>query len=859
MPDPTPAEYRLFSWMRQGILAGITNAPGSGATSAPGRLVLPVHLRINNASDVDVPLHLFGPGDVTGLDAREVIRTEPPHFTTDFEPNYFPMVEFDRADFPWLFTPALPDGDRRLRPWICLVVVRKEDATLTVGAQQVLTVLECSRRHLPDLAESWAWAHAQIVASGSTPSEPLNHDALKQILKASPERTLSRLLCPRRLDPNTAYYACLVPTYEVGRKTGLGEAVTPEEEQALRPAWSSNVGAGADEHTKLPVYFHWEFVTGLAGDFESLARRLVPKPLPTTVGLRPMDVSNPGWGMPKLQPDAPGAVLDLGGALQTPETNRRPWPDAARKTFQKALRDILITAADQPGSGGEPAVLAPPLYGQWYAKQQTAPPADSSPYWFSELNLDPRSRVAAGLGTLVIRYEQEQLMASAWDQLAKQRQDNQRLKRAQLAESVGEALVEKHLKALPPEEFLRLTGPVHATLERRYAVQAPAPPATAGLKPDTTSRLPPRHPTLSSAFRRVTRSRGPVARRTYGIARASAREQEWSFELEAQAMKSTVLAYLDPKVTVLEAVRKDVPSADSTDLIRFAPEFPQPMYEGLRDYFQSMLLPGLDHVPSNTIALLETNQTFIEAYMVGLNHEMSRELLWRGYPTNRTGTYFRQFWDVRGRILPLAPEEREKFTDIKSIATWVDDSHLGEHASRGSGEGHMVLLIRGDLLRRYPRAMIYAVEAVWSTDKLRRELGVTEQYPMFRATQAPDLTMLGFLLTEQQVRGADDANGGHPGWFFILQEQPTEPRFGLDVATNFGGTPQHWRDLSWGHLAPDEEALKKVAYVPIDGPLKNVVLDNVAWGRNSAQMATITRQRPFRVAIHARTWLSGPR
>jgi hypothetical protein len=118
--------------------------------------------------------------------------------------------------------------------------------------------------------------------------------------------------------------------------------------------------------------------------------------------------------------------------------------------------------------------------------------------------------------------------------------------------------------------------------------------------------------------------------------------------------------------------------------------------------------------------------------------------------------------------------------------------------------------------------------------------------------------MLGFLLTKQQVRGADDAtNGGHPGWFFVLQEQPTEPRFGLDVATTFGGTPEHWRDLSWGHLAPDQAALQQIRYVPIDGLLKHVVLDNVQWGKNSAQMASITRQRPFRVAIHARTWLSG--
>jgi hypothetical protein len=271
-----------------------------------------------------------------------------------------------------------------------------------------------------------------------------------------------------------------------------------------------------------------------------------------------------------------------------------------------------------------------------------------------------------------------------------------------------------------------------------------------------------------------------------------------------------------------------------------------------------MLLPGLDHVPPNTIALLETNQQFIESYMVGLNHEMSRELLWRGYPTDRRGTYFRQFWDIRGRIPAPTPAEHEQLKDITAIATWGDDSHLGEHASRGSAAGHMVLLIRGDLLRRYPRAIIYAVEAVWSADGARRELGATEQYPMFRATQAPDITMLGFLLTEQQVRGADDStSGGHPGWFFVLQEQPTEPRFGLDVATAYGDTPQHWRDLSWGHLAPHEGALKQMVYVPIDGLLKNVVLDNVSWGKNSAHMASITRQRPFRVAIHARTWLPG--
>ena len=48
MPDLIPAAYCLFSRMRHGLIAGITNATGTGNTSAPGHLVLTVRLRINN-------------------------------------------------------------------------------------------------------------------------------------------------------------------------------------------------------------------------------------------------------------------------------------------------------------------------------------------------------------------------------------------------------------------------------------------------------------------------------------------------------------------------------------------------------------------------------------------------------------------------------------------------------------------------------------------------------------------------------------------------------------------------------------------------------------------------------------------
>src|SRR5919109_21 len=126
MAEPTSANYVFLPWVRQGAASGI-ETPDSLAANQPGAVAVPVKLRVNNAEDIDRQVRLYGPGDVTGIDPRQVVRTEPRHQATDFEPNYFPAIEFDRPDFPWLFTPAQSDATGRLRPWVCLVVVRKQD------------------------------------------------------------------------------------------------------------------------------------------------------------------------------------------------------------------------------------------------------------------------------------------------------------------------------------------------------------------------------------------------------------------------------------------------------------------------------------------------------------------------------------------------------------------------------------------------------------------------------------------------------------------------------------------------------------------------------------------------------------
>ena len=275
--------------------------------------------------------------------------------------------------------------------------------------------------------------------------------------------------------------------------------------------------------------------------------------------------------------------------------------------------------------------------------------------------------------------------------------------------------------------------------------------------------------------------------------------------------------------------------------IMAAPDFPRPMYEALRDLSSSHLLPGLEHVPPNTVTLVQTNPAFIEAFMAGLSSEMARELLWREFPTDQRGTYFRQFW---------AAANPANSRQIQPIHQWK--SSLGHHATPGLAPAALVLLIRGELLRRYPNTVIYAKKAV--KPAMRRIPGPVDKYPLFRGSLDPDVTFVGFDLTAADALGS----ATDPGWFFVLQEQPTAPRFGLDKAAGFAGAipkAAKWSDLSWGHLAASQTALDALTHVPASGLLPDTSgIHNppgIVWGKNAAHLAYATFQQPVRIAIHA--------
>ena len=205
----------------------------------------------------------------------------------------------------------------------------------------------------------------------------------------------------------------------------------------LEPAWKLDATG-----VRLPVYHHWRFRTADAGDFEALVRRLVPRVLPSTVGIRDMDVSNPGGALSNVP--AHDAPLGLEGALKAVTTQSTVWtPSLTRTRFVDRLKTLLnIPAALLKGTTPMRAVT-PPLYGRWHAAQETLEPGQPPP-WFHELNQDPRLRVTAGLGTLVVQQEQRSLMNEAWRQINDIKRINEELRLAQLARALAERLHIRH-------------------------------------------------------------------------------------------------------------------------------------------------------------------------------------------------------------------------------------------------------------------------------------------------------------------------------------------------------------------------------------------------------------------------------
>jgi hypothetical protein len=1047
------AHYTFLSWYRTGLATAIdTTAPDMRGEI---EVVLTAKFGALEQAQPGQKVRLIGPGDIIGLDARAIVRTDPRPFTNEFEPNFLAAVEFFDEDLPWRYSPKKPDGERLL-PWLTLVVLADGEFAIADQGEGFPRALTVRAELLPPAAEAWAWAHTALNAQTANPAAP---QATAALLAGNPVAGCARLLAARKLKSHVGYRAFLVPTFEAGRVAGLRGA----------SAGAGPLAWGAAGAVQLPIYFDWDFRTGDEGDFEQLVRRLLPLPASPLVGRRPMDVSRP---LPAIvtppisnTQEPPQPLLDLEGALQVPKAKPSAWEQGSKAGFQPWLADFINIGEDWtlgPGNrldASDPRlppdtklpIILPPSYGRWHANIDTLDASRAGARWLEQLNLDPRQRVAAAFGTLVVQKNQEDFAARAWAQYGELFKANRTRARAQFMAELLTMAQAKHLAPLAAPALLALTSATHArivdaaaagaarrtlraavsasvlpqaalapalrrllrpggVMAKRLGTRSGAPltqliaqvatrnvelapawnapeqrlslthqPASLGadrslrlgddfseLAPlirriiELLRQLSPRHPVLGeiadfleSLLARGSRSpalspqdmvpatieavparpdwvpafgdqRPPFVPRPEDLAPAPEQRAyssaAWNFRqaalnaaellsiaietapprplLDVPAVAAQVRMALRPAATVRERIDAlfRVPQAlkqaayDPLEPIMAHPRYDDATYLHLKRIAQDHVVPNLASLANNSITLLECNWRFIESFMVGLNHEMTRELMWRGYPTDQRGTYFAQFWDLRGVPGALDAQQRIKpaFNDIAPIHGWRLNRQLtalGENRPEGRMiTSNVVLVVRGDVFRRYPNTEVYAVRAAANPKPRQKdafetylrhaaaETQATRKDPILVAQFEPDIQCFGFDLDPDEARG-DAADPLHkPGWYFVLAQRFGEPRFGLDdPPDSFAEAPlpavTAINDLTWGHLVrrrAEFDALGALALGGLVAP-KDLTIDSpggkARWPRGdaavgAADLATILLQTPFRMYFHGNDMLS---
>jgi hypothetical protein len=548
----TVATYSFMPYLRQGIA---NNMQSTGGARGVFTVKLDVHGDALKEPVKDKDVEIYGPGDIIGIDARSVVKTDPYNGITNFESNYLPYIDFYDEDYPWRYTPVPPAG-QRLNPWLTLVVLAQDEfsegRSSPDGLLPYFTIKDASQKdkYFPKTDQLWAWAHvhfngdlmgdkAKILIDAKTDVDAAL-DRLQSALDENPDFAYSRLICPRKLKSSTDYHAFLIPSYESGRLAGTGSSATDIANAKLSIAWET-----VDEKKHFPYYYRWAFSTGTMGDFEYLVRLLKPKVADSRVGRRVMDMTLPKGNVVWKEDDTHplGGILRLGGALKVPAealteeeiSKMSKFDEWAVKNFpelhpfQVRIAGFLNLADDyninasqdanakvameneqlhDPNEDADP-LITPPIYGRWHArvervfKDRTGNRIDNNYNWLNELNLDPRFRVPAHFGTRVVQENQEEYMESAWEQIGEVLKANRQIRFGQYAIAAGAALHAKHLaihKDGDAPKILLLTAPLQKRL--MYSGSTMFQQTRMSVLPGSM---------LSAPMRRIVRPRGRLA------------------------------------------------------------------------------------------------------------------------------------------------------------------------------------------------------------------------------------------------------------------------------------------------------------------------------------------------------------
>jgi hypothetical protein len=744
---------------------------------------------------VPISTEVLGAGDIVAIDPSMIGRVEPPTGAIGVEPNYMPFVEFVDADFPWRYS-LEPGGLNRAMPWLTLIALMKHEFEIVAqGAAPLprIRILDY-RKSLPPIENSWATAHVHL-ATGAAPGV-----ALAALVNTRPELSVGRTTCHRRLEDSTLYHLFLVPTYEAGRRAGLGISDAPPIWKGL--AWPRSKGETPPPTPEvvLPIFYQSQFVTSVLEDFESLIGRLRSHKATGTTGV---------GSATKAYAGQPGYYA--GGWKDFPVQDALVQPDAQSEPFvAEANTDLLaatlneVIAGEQLGADDETAedpLVAMPGYGLWFQGDRVLSAAKAAQGdWFHRLNLDLRYRQAAGLGAETVRRNQERFMGACWEQYSTIIEANQQIAQLQAASMMAAILNINHFSNLGADVALNLAEPVHDLVRLDPARSVGDVLASAD------ARLFASRGVLRAASRRsrsagaapgaIESARGRIAAslaipgdtaarddngrimsvsaaRSTGASASASRSADAggaaSSGVDSAILAGAVADFLveiPKRKLTFEMVGLTLNEIELFEPVFRSPEIEEPLVRALVEFSSESLLRSASELPANSVTLVKENGAFVEAFMVGANHAMNAELLFRGFPCPPYGTIFRQFWD-----------RSDHRKDIHPIRDW-NSGPLGSHAPgvAAGGAEKLFLAIRSDAQSRMGKLFITLDKC--STKTWSEGVVVTSHQPLFSGMIGRDIAFYAFPDDRDDVTGADKAK-----YSFVIHEPPGRLRFGLDIAT----------------------------------------------------------------------------
>lgn len=188
------------------------------------------------------------------------------------------------------------------------------------------------------------------------------------------------------------------------------------------------------------------------------------------------------------------------------------------------------------------------------------------------------------------------------------------------------------------------------------------------------------------------------------------------------------------------------------------PEYLDPTFFYLRELSPNYVVPSAGELTNNSVTIFESNAKFEEAFLMGMNTEMGQELLWREYPTDQRGSYFRKFWVATN--LPSKEQLRTTYFDIKQVSDW--NAPLGQNHAENKKAGMLVFAIKGELMQAYPRTTICLTSYADQT-----------------LTVVANASMTSWLTEDTYLVGFEDINDTK-GLYLTFQEDVTSLQFEND-------------------------------------------------------------------------------